>query len=433
MIEEHRPKMPLSLLCWLIAIAVWLTWAPFELRASPPKFQFYPALDVETATHFLLFVPLATVLTALAYRKNSYKPLIHTWKLVVLLALVLEGGQWWIEGRSLSPYDILAGWLGAAFATWVTVQLRASGLKISHLLITVSLLVFLGIAGTSFYQLTLLNRGLKLTGWDSGFLVHAGDEVGGGRQYQGVVRDPQICAGESTKKICITPANGIDTRRLTELAEQSQRIELSAWVWSHTDKQVGPARIITFSQDEDFRNATLAQQGRDLVFRIRTPLSGLNGLHPEFILPHAVRTEVPTRVVALFDRGVVMIKAESEREKLSGVFRPDFFRYSVRMHRAEAILPLFRGRAALFGIVLCWISLGLGMGWLLRNHLGAAFILGSTLTFFGLWFGETYLLQTLPPGPFEYGLAVSSVVLGIVFAGWDGKRLQRKESKNSSD
>jgi VanZ family protein len=47
----------------------------------------------------------------------------------------------------------------------------------------------------------------------------------------------------------------------------------------------GPGRILSYSFDQYRRNFTLGQEGRNLVFRIRTPLTGENGQNPEFIVP----------------------------------------------------------------------------------------------------------------------------------------------------
>ena len=45
-------------------------------------------------------------------------------------------------------------------------------------------------------------------------------------------------------------------------------------------KQFGPARILTLSKDQRNCNFTIGQDGNDLVFRIRTPISNQNGYPP---------------------------------------------------------------------------------------------------------------------------------------------------------
>jgi len=52
-------------------------------------------------------------------------------------------------------------------------------------------------------------------------------------------------------------------------------------------RQFGPARILTLSRDPYSRNLTVAQEGEDLVVRLRTPSTDLNGL-PGYQLPGAL-------------------------------------------------------------------------------------------------------------------------------------------------
>ena len=54
-------------------------------------------------------------------------------------------------------------------------------------------------------------------------------------------------------------------------------------------RQFGPARILTLSSDPYSRNLTVAQEGEDLVVRLRTPSTDLNGL-PAYRLAGALAT-----------------------------------------------------------------------------------------------------------------------------------------------
>ena len=42
--------------------------------------------------------------------------------------------------------------------------------------------------------------------------------------------------------------------------------------------QTGPARIVSLSADTGAQNFTLGQEGSDIEFRLRTPVSGRNGI-----------------------------------------------------------------------------------------------------------------------------------------------------------
>jgi VanZ like family len=60
-------------------------------------------------------------------------------------------------------------------------------------------------------------------------------------------------------------------------AMRSQRLEVNLRVRSFSTEQSGPARIFTLSADPHFRNLTIAQQGENLILRLRTPGTNLNG------------------------------------------------------------------------------------------------------------------------------------------------------------
>ncbi|MGB5159947.1 MAG: VanZ family protein [Thermoanaerobaculia bacterium] len=54
--------------------------------------------------------------------------------------------------------------------------------------------------------------------------------------------------------------------------------------------QKGPARIFTISADPYFRNLTVGQEGRDLVVRLRTPQTTVNGL-PPYVLTEVFKSK----------------------------------------------------------------------------------------------------------------------------------------------
>ena len=65
----------------------------------------------------------------------------------------------------------------------------------------------------------------------------------------------------------------------SHIGSESQ-LTLEAWIASTDINQSGPARIISYSRNTTLRNFTLGQIGNNIIFRLRTPLSGLNGSHP---------------------------------------------------------------------------------------------------------------------------------------------------------
>ena len=61
-------------------------------------------------------------------------------------------------------------------------------------------------------------------------------------------------------------------------ASAAETLELSLVIRPLSAAQSGPARILTLSRDAHMRNLTLAQEGDDLVLRLRTEDTDLNGL-----------------------------------------------------------------------------------------------------------------------------------------------------------
>lgn len=59
---------------------------------------------------------------------------------------------------------------------------------------------------------------------------------------------------------------------------QPEKLEVALRVRTYSGQQSGPARVLTISRDPYHRNLTVAQDGEDLVLRLRTPLTDPNGM-----------------------------------------------------------------------------------------------------------------------------------------------------------
>lgn len=107
-----------------------------------------------------------------------------------------------------------------------------------------------------------------------------------------------------------------DDRLLREL-KSSNQLTVEAVVRPDDSGQDGPARIVSFSTDGGSRNFTLGQQEDTLVFRLRTPATGVNGTSPETPLcrapageyTHVVVTYSPGRLVCYRD-GVKVVDTD---------------------------------------------------------------------------------------------------------------------------
>jgi glycopeptide antibiotics resistance protein len=87
---------------------------------------------------------------------------------------------------------------------------------------------------------------------------------------------------------------------ISRIAAKSQ-FTLGVTFASASIEQTGPARIVSLSADTSHRNFTLGQQGNALVFRLRTPMTGENGVNPELTIPGVFGSGDSHAVVATYD------------------------------------------------------------------------------------------------------------------------------------
>ncbi len=90
---------------------------------------------------------------------------------------------------------------------------------------------------------------------------------------------------------------------LTDRLSQHGAFAVEAWGRPKDLTQSGPARIVSLSSGPWRRNFTLAQERRNLVFRVRNGISGPNGTKFE-LEARAVLTEGLHHIVASYDHGV---------------------------------------------------------------------------------------------------------------------------------
>lgn len=64
------------------------------------------------------------------------------------------------------------------------------------------------------------------------------------------------------------------------MLQPGNELTVEAWIAPADLSQTGPARIVSYSINADGRNFTLGQHQSEMIFRLRTPVSGLNGTQP---------------------------------------------------------------------------------------------------------------------------------------------------------
>lgn len=421
--------MPLGVLAWLYLVVLWLTWTPVgdgpsEILWRPPG-SWTPFLG-----NLLLFAPVGFVLAVHRAVPLRSRGRVETRWLVsrvaltaAILCVAVELGQFRVPGRSPSPWDVALNAGGAALAAWYGARLVRSGLDARRLAGAAMGVVFTGVLLFLIATGFTASRMLVLSDWNEDYLVFAGDEPSGDRAYDGSVSEARICAGLPEREVCAGPGATLEERlALSQTAQDTQAVRLSAVVTS-PGPQAGDARIVTFSMDHRHRNATLYQDGRDLILRLRTPLGGPNGTGLEFVLPEAVPDGVPTRVHGSFQAGRIEMAAGEGAVRTVFPIGPFSGWWLVRPLPEDRVETGALRRAMLVSAAAFSFPLGLGavlfLGWgpALLRPLGGGLAAPVLLVLLASVLG-------IPVSPGDVaaasGFGVVGGVLGLV--GWSGPR-----------
>ncbi|MEM7716760.1 MAG: VanZ family protein [Cyanobacteria bacterium P01_A01_bin.68] len=125
--------------------------------------------------------------------------------------------------------------------------------------------------------------------------------------------------GESTTEnqegILISANNWLQTATpVTSLSKsigETSEFTISTTLTTTQTEQTGPARIISLSGDSLRRNFTLGQQGSDLVFRVRTPLTGANASDVKLDVPNVFNDNKAHQIVITYSKSSLIIYVDS--------------------------------------------------------------------------------------------------------------------------
>ena len=115
---------------------------------------------------------------------------------------------------------------------------------------------------------------------------------------------------------------------LTQRIVETSQFTLGATVATSETMQTGPARIISFSEDIGHRNFTLGQHGSDLVFRLRTHVTGENGSKPQLIIPDIFSTKNPHNLSVTYDGSNLLLYVDGKRSSNSLKLNPGIILFS---------------------------------------------------------------------------------------------------------
>ena len=417
------------MLAWLYLVVLWLTWTP--VGDGPPEILWRPPGSwTPFLGNLLLLAPLGFVLALHRAVRGGSRSRVAMRRLVgrvaltaAVLSVAVELGQFRVPGRSPSPWDVTLNTGGAALAAWLGARLVRSGLDARRLVAAAMGVVFTGVLLFLIATGFTASRMLVLSDWNEDYLVFSGDEPSGERAYDGRVSEARICATAPEREVCAGPGATPEERlALSQTAQDTQAVRLSAVVTS-PGPQTGDARIVTFSMDHRHRNATLYQDGRDLVLRLRTPLGGPNGTGLEFVLPEAVPDGVPTRVHGSFRTGRIEMAAGEGAVRVRFPIGPFSGWWLVRPLPENRVETGILRRAMLVSAAAFSLPLGLAvllfLGWgpaplrPLAGGLAAPVLLVLLAS-----------ALKIPVSPWDVAAASGFGVLGWVLGlvGWSGRR-----------
>ncbi len=108
---------------------------------------------------------------------------------------------------------------------------------------------------------------------------------------------------------------------ITEKIRRHSQFTLSTTFATAQTPQTGPARIISLSQDAHKRNFTLSQDGADLAFRLRLPITGDNGSKPQLMIPGFFTNNQSHRLIITYNGSTIKFYIDS----LSNVYALNFY------------------------------------------------------------------------------------------------------------
>jgi len=256
-------------------------------------------------------------------------------------------------------------------------------------------------------------RSTAITGWDPGYPLLLGNEMTGDRPWRGTIENLALVPGSlrSAERRAVTDGGvaadavvlaraAFDTsvamfldggaalrlpdesaRVLAQAAQAENALTIVARIVPATVDQKGPARIVSFSTDPQHRNFDLGQEGRTLVFRIRTPFSGGNGTRRPVVSAPVLEAGRPVTVVGAYDGRVARLYIDG---RLSG--RENFAaEASAGSTLADEVLPAV---CAVMGALLALIARSVVVGRGRRSTVVAALAAGAV----------TLALPVLAPG-----------------------------------
>ncbi|MBW4688431.1 MAG: VanZ family protein [Komarekiella atlantica HA4396-MV6] len=188
----------------------------------------------------------------------------------------------------------------------------------------------------------------------------------------------------------------------TPVASLSKRISktseftLSATVSTANTEQLGPARIVSVSGNSLRRNLTLAQQGNNLDFRLRTPITGENGSELKLNIPNIFVDTNPHHIVVTYVRATIQVYVDN-----------------LQNYYSFNLLDLIPKKQKVFYYALTFIPIGVGLAIIVL--LAKAKLMFSKLLVYGGMLIPSLMLEGILISESGKHLSLKNLLLGILF------------------
>ena len=214
---------------------------------------------------------------------------------------------------------------------------------------------------------------------------------------------------QDTKGVFLTPSHWLETANpvtsLIQKIRDTSKFTLNLTIATANTTQVGPARIVSVSNGPNSRNFTLGQDKSDLVFRLRTPVSGENGTNPEIVVPGLFANTNVHHIIITYDGLLLQIYTDKLESVHSFEIAP--MSYKVLYHELifiplglllALIFSSYRGRFIFYVFLLLGgivvpslivegiLASGSGRSISLANLLTSMLVTGCTLLVFTVRF-----------------------------------------------
>lgn len=348
----HRPSVsppwasPWGPRLALLPLALAVIWAgtavPTEIGHAIVDRRLWRTGAVDVVANLILYLPLGVAL-----RKRRW------WVAAAAagaLSAAMETLQLWYPDRCTALTDLAANICGALIGYAIS---RAGDrrwawgfdpLAVGGRMAAAGLIVFA--AGASL--LSLPGTPADFSNWRGECRLVAGNEVTGDRPWKGEIEavavfDRSFAPREIARLSALDPRDVRDSaprapvyfqsapsvldslrgepllddesrEEFFEALTGSGRLAVMVWFTTASERQFGPARIFGYSEGPYSHNFTLAQEGRDIIFRVRTPTTNPGGFYPQTRASGVIRKETPAVAAAAYDGRSVRVYMDGRLE-----------------------------------------------------------------------------------------------------------------------